>query len=138
MIKFEKVSRLAAADFNLPVRKTKSSAGYDFEVAEDIIVPTWTSQLMNMTKPVEEVPADGVSLDWLAALTKTTKAKPTLVSTGNINLTPFFENTSLVTASKDCGFFFFFINATAISKNESKLLFITNPPIYYILYTFFL
>ena len=82
MIKFEKVSRLAAADFNLPVRKTKSSAGYDFEVAEDIIVPTWTSQLMNMTKPVEEVPVDGVSLDWLATLTKATKAKPTLVSTG--------------------------------------------------------
>ena len=82
MIKFEKVSRLAAADFNLPVRKTKNSAGYDFEVAEDIIVPTWTSQLMNMTKPVEEVPVDGVSLDWLAELTKTTKAKPTLVSTG--------------------------------------------------------
>ena len=30
MIKFEKVSRFAAADFNLPVRKTKNSAGYDF------------------------------------------------------------------------------------------------------------
>ena len=82
MIKFEKVSRLAAADFNLPVRKTKNSAGYDFEVAEDVVVPTWTSQLMKMTKPVEEVPVDGVSLDWLAALTKQTKAKPTLVSTG--------------------------------------------------------
>ena len=49
-MKFEKVSRLAAADFNLPVRKTKNSAGYDFEVAEDIIIPTWTNQLMKLSK----------------------------------------------------------------------------------------
>lgn len=81
-IKFEKVKRFAAADFNLPVRKTKNSAGYDFEVAEDIVIPTWTSQLMAMTKTVEDIPAGGVSLDWLAAKTQVTKAKPTLVSTG--------------------------------------------------------
>ena len=82
MIKFKKVSRLAAADFNLPVRKTKNSAGYDFEVAEDIVIPTWTSQLMALSKPVEEIPASGITLDWLAVRTKATKAKPTLVSTG--------------------------------------------------------
>ena len=39
-IKFEKVSRFAETDISLPVRKTKASAGYDFEVAEDIVIPT--------------------------------------------------------------------------------------------------
>ena len=44
MAKFEVVSKFAAAGINLPVRKTADSAGYDFEVAEDIIIPsslTW-------------------------------------------------------------------------------------------------
>ena len=81
-MKFEKVSRLAAADFNLPVRKTKNSAGYDFEVAEDITIPTWTSQLMALTHAVETFPVAGISLNELATKTKNTKAKPTLVSTG--------------------------------------------------------
>lgn len=80
-IKFEKVSRFAAADFNLPVRKTKNSAGYDFEVAEDICIPTWTSQLMALAKATQQ-PKESYSLDELAKLTKQTKAKPTLVSTG--------------------------------------------------------
>ena len=81
MIKFKKVSRLAAADFNLPVRKTKNSAGYDFEVAEDICIPTWTSQIMALVKATSQ-PKEPYSLDELAKLTKQTKAKPTLVSTG--------------------------------------------------------
>ena len=36
MRKFEKVKRVESLDFNLPVRKTKNSAGYDFECIEDI------------------------------------------------------------------------------------------------------
>ena len=81
MIKFEKVKRFADADFNLPVRKTKNSAGYDFEVAKDICIPTWTSQLMALAKMTPE-PKEPYSLEEIAALTKQTKAKPTLVSTG--------------------------------------------------------
>lgn len=81
-IKFEKVSRFADADFNLPVRKTKNSAGYDFEVAEDIIIPTWTSQLIQLGKVNTTVTEPPVPLDILASWTKSTKAKPTLVSTG--------------------------------------------------------
>ena len=81
MIKFEKVRRFADADFNLPVRKTKNSAGYDFEVAEDICIPTWTSQLMALAKATPQ-PKEPYSLEEMAALTKQTKAKPTLVSTG--------------------------------------------------------
>ena len=80
-IKFEKVSRFADKDFNLPVRKTKNSAGYDFEVAEDICIPTWTSQLMALAKATPQ-PKEPYSLEEMAALTKQTKAKPTLVSTG--------------------------------------------------------
>ena len=49
-IKFEKVSRFADADFNLPIRKTKNSAGYDFEVAENIVIPAHTHQLLDMAK----------------------------------------------------------------------------------------
>lgn len=82
MIKFEKVKRFADADFNLPVRKTRNSAGYDFEVAEDIVIPTWTSQLMALTHAVEKFPVSPIALNDIAAMTKGTKAKPTLVSTG--------------------------------------------------------
>lgn len=82
MIKFEKVSRFADSDFNLPVRKTKNSAGYDFEVAEDIVIPTWTSQLIQLGKVNTTMTEPPVPLDILASWTKSTKAKPTLVSTG--------------------------------------------------------
>ena len=81
MIRFEKVKRFADADFNLPVRKTRNSAGYDFEVAEDICIPTWTSQLMALAKATPQ-PKEPYSLEEMAVLTKQTKAKPTLVSTG--------------------------------------------------------
>lgn len=80
MIKFEKVSRLAAADFNLPVRKTACSAGYDFEVAEDIVVPSFYQHFSTMLANAD--PAHINSLEETAKLTKEFKAKPTLVSTG--------------------------------------------------------
>lgn len=81
MIKFEKVSRFADADFNLPVRKTANSAGYDFEVAEDICIPAHTRQLLDMAK-FSPQPIEAYTLEEMATLTKRTKAKPTLVSTG--------------------------------------------------------
>ena len=81
MARFEKVKRFADTDFNLPVRKTKNSAGYDFEVAEDICIPTWTSQLMALAKATPQ-PKEPYSLEEMAALIKQTKVKPTLVSTG--------------------------------------------------------
>lgn len=81
-IKFEKVKRFAAADFNLPVRKTANSAGYDFEVAEDITIPTYDSLWNELLNPEKGMPSYGLGLNDIAALTKKTKAKPTLVSTG--------------------------------------------------------
>ena len=80
MNKFEKVSRFADADFNLPVRKTKNSAGYDFEVAEDIIIPSFYQHFSTMLTNAD--PAHINSLDETARLTKELKTKPTLVSTG--------------------------------------------------------
>ena len=38
MAKFEKVSRWADSNINMPVRKTAHSAGYDFEAVEDILI----------------------------------------------------------------------------------------------------
>ena len=38
MRKFEKVRRVQDINFNLPVRKTAKSAGYDFECIEDITI----------------------------------------------------------------------------------------------------
>ncbi len=37
---FEIVSAYADKDINLPQRKTKDSAGYDFEAAEDVLIPS--------------------------------------------------------------------------------------------------
>ena len=87
---FEKVSRFAATDFNLPVRKTKNSAGYDFEVAEDIIVPSYKDLGAGLDRDYKEMLRDRIDLspigmlglEDLAKITKITKAKPTLVSTG--------------------------------------------------------
>lgn len=81
MIKFEKVSRFDEVELEMPTRKTANSAGYDFEVAEDTVIPTWTSQLMALAKMTPQ-PKEPYSLEEMAALTKQTKAKPTLVSTG--------------------------------------------------------
>ena len=40
MIRFEKVKKFADVDINMPCRKTTGSAGYDMEVAEDIVIPS--------------------------------------------------------------------------------------------------
>ena len=79
MAKFEKVSRFETIDLPLPVRKTAQSAGYDFVVAEDIIIPPYAemSERMWANKSVH-VP----SLNDAAAIIKEAKAKVTLVSTG--------------------------------------------------------
>lgn len=79
MAKFEKVSRFNEIDLPLPVRKTAQSAGYDFVVAEDIIIPPYAemSEKMWANRPTY-VP----SLNEAAAIIKEAKAKVTLVSTG--------------------------------------------------------
>lgn len=88
-IKFEKVSRFAKTDIVLPVRKTNGSAGYDFAVAENIVIPPYNELMMALDEEfMQHVVADGVitmraySLDEVAAATKKARAKPSLVATG--------------------------------------------------------
>ena len=86
MARFEKVSRFADVDIEMPVRKTMYSAGYDFIVAEDIVVPPMESLMdeiadyiaLEQHRDLDEP----VNLDEMSAITKKLKAKPTLVSTG--------------------------------------------------------
>lgn len=119
--KFEFISTYADTGITLPERKTAESAGYDFVVAEDIIIPSYsdlTETIFNehMHNHQDEIVKDflrlaypdpdqkpeaskeeieeastkvacnfasiPVTLDEMAALTKSTKAKPTLVPTG--------------------------------------------------------
>lgn len=75
-MKFERVSKYP--DAVLPVRKTAKSAGYDFAVAEDIIIPSCQKLLDKFPKDQINL----VSLEDMSILTKNLKAKPTLVPTG--------------------------------------------------------
>ena len=79
MAKFEKVSRFNEIDLPLPVRKTAESAGYDFVVAEDIIIPPY-SELIEKMKAYS--PVITPTLDVAAAAVKAANAKVSLVSTG--------------------------------------------------------
>ena len=79
MAKFEKVTRMADVDFEMPKRKTSCSAGYDMVVAEDIVIPPMYDLLERISDNYEY---DTYTLDVMAKMTKATGAKPTLVSTG--------------------------------------------------------
>lgn len=83
MIKFKKVKRFSEVAVALPQRATKNSAGYDFVVAEDIIIPPIKSLLQDLTTLTYGY-ANPVTLKEIAGLTGNTspKLRPTLVSTG--------------------------------------------------------
>jgi len=83
MAKFEVVKRFSDGDkvgINLPTRATKNSAGYDFTVCEDILVPSYK----NLMEAVQGYYAEKVPLilDDIKRVTSTTGIKPTLVPTG--------------------------------------------------------
>ena len=82
MAKFEKVTRFANVDIAAPVRKTANSAGYDFVVAEDTLVPSYPADLLERMLPKDGEVTQALTIDEMAAITKATGAKPTLVSTG--------------------------------------------------------
>lgn len=79
MARFEVVSRFADADIVLPVRKTAQSAGYDFQVAEDIIIQPYLYHIDRMKDAMPYMPYE---LSQMAKWTKELNAKPRLVSTG--------------------------------------------------------
>lgn len=64
--KFEIVSKYANKGINLPCRKTKYSAGYDFEVAEDIII-----------SPLEKIFYCDKSTDFIKKSSRLTTLVPT-------------------------------------------------------------
>lgn len=85
MAKFEKVSRFKDVDIEMPARKTKYSAGYDFVVAEDVIIPAYEDvfdEFLQADETDEIDLYDPVILDEAAKWYKKYHAKPTLVSTG--------------------------------------------------------
>lgn len=84
-MKFEIVSKYADAGLNLPVRKTKASAGYDFQVAADTIIPSYLdlfNELAAAKITSEFCDDEFLTLEQAAALTKYAHCKPTLVPTG--------------------------------------------------------
>lgn len=85
-MKFEIVSKYADAGLSVPVRKTKGSAGYDFQVAEDIVIPPYrdlhrTLASTQMDWSIKNMKSS-CTLEETATLTKQVGAKPTLVPTG--------------------------------------------------------
>ena len=87
---FEKVSRFADVALPLPTRATANSAGYDFVVAEDTVLPPYNffdmkirdNAYMEGRENDYWALAKPYSLDEMAALTKEFKSKVTLVPTG--------------------------------------------------------
>ena len=76
--RFETVSRFAEdAEMLMPKRGTAASAGYDFVVAEDIVIPSYLDMFNNWEYDYRKY-----TLEEMASMTKETKVKPTLVSTG--------------------------------------------------------
>lgn len=84
MIKFEKVKRFADVNLPLPTRGTANAAGYDFVVAEDIVIPPYNQNHRKLSTAYFDAVEDSspLTLDKVSEITKQSKAKPTLVSTG--------------------------------------------------------
>lgn len=89
---FEIVSKYAGQEeLLLPKRATSGSAGYDFVVAEDTLIPSYdnyinsislyTYQAINANAALENI-SSPYTLEDVAKITKATGAKPTLVPTG--------------------------------------------------------
>ena len=84
-MKFEVISKYADVGLNLPVRKTKGSAGYDFEVAADTLIPSAIGVINELAAyqcVTEYCDDEFLTLDQVAKLTKESGCKPTLVPTG--------------------------------------------------------
>lgn len=82
-MKFEKVKRFENDEtIHIPTRKTKFSAGYDFEVAEDTIIPSYFTSMKQWAENVSmfDLSFGNITLDKVKA--SQAPFKPTLVPTG--------------------------------------------------------
>ena len=92
MAKFELIKKFQGENDLLPKRKTVESAGYDLIVAKDTIILPYHYHFSNMSQGVfeklivkkldEKYLERPMTLDEVAAITKETLSKPTLVPTG--------------------------------------------------------
>ena len=90
MAHFEVVSKYSPQDdINIPVRSTKGSAGYDFEAAADIVIPSYYKLQNTLAEAFikQGNSPDGeywpsYNLDEMKKIVKENKAGPTLVPTG--------------------------------------------------------
>lgn len=91
MAKFEVIKDYKDQSINLPVRATAHAAGYDFEAAEDIVIPSYFTlcSIMNSYNDSEENPFSALTsgtipkeLGEMAEFTKKLHTKPTLIPTG--------------------------------------------------------
>ena len=92
MAKFELIKKFKGENDLLPKRKTVESAGYDFVVAEDIVILPYHYHFSNLSQSIfkemiskkleEKYLERPMTLDEVATFTKQAKAKPTLVPTG--------------------------------------------------------
>lgn len=81
---FEVVSKYRDAGLELPVRATAHAAGYDLAAAGDIVIPPFSKLMDDISNEQRNYPVHSMpfTLEEVATITKETKAKPTLVSTG--------------------------------------------------------
>ena len=80
MAKFEVCAGYEDCNIHLPERKTKFSAGYDFEAAQDTVIPSFFKQYEKLK--LYHLVDSNLGLKDVATITKITEAKPTLVPTG--------------------------------------------------------
>lgn len=79
MSHFEVVSKYKNKDIHLPERKTAQSAGYDFEVADDILIPSYINSMRTLGSSYGK---EALTLEEMSGVTKMTGIKPILVPTG--------------------------------------------------------
>lgn len=75
--RFELISKFADEPNLLPTRATKNSAGYDFVVAQDTIVPSY-QKIFNLVDEISLL----ANFNEMSELTKKYNCRPTLVPTG--------------------------------------------------------
>ena len=78
--RFELISKYTDESL-IPHRATEGSAGYDFVVAEDTIIPSFFNLMDKVSTNLSKT-INALDLDSVSAITKQYGCKPTLVPTG--------------------------------------------------------